>query len=76
MYTPSKDQEVATELAFVYHPPKGDQPIRYIQIRDAAKAFSTLLNSTCPPSRELSLAQTKLQECVVWGNAAIACNET
>jgi hypothetical protein len=48
---------------------------RYAEIRVKAGAFSLHLNEQCPPSRELSLAQTKLEEAVMWANAAIARHE-
>lgn len=63
------------ERSFTYHPPKGDQTNRYELIRAEAGRLSHLLNTNCPPSRELSLAQTKLEEAVFWANAAIARNE-
>ncbi len=60
---------------FVYHPPKGDQPARYEQVRrhtlDLAVEFTTL----CPESIELTRALVKLEEAVIWANAAIARNE-
>ena len=60
---------------FSYHAPKGDQPTRYLQIRDTAGALATGLMQNCPPSRERSLALTALEECVMWANASIARNE-
>ena len=60
---------------FTYHAPFGDQSQRYGDIRDAAKAYATSLMQNCPPSRELSLALTKIEEVVFWANAAIARNE-
>ena len=63
------------EKAFTYHRPHGTQPHRYTLLRDAAKAFALLVDEFCPNSREKSLAITKLQECVMWANASIACNE-
>ena len=60
---------------FTYHAPKPGQPERYTQIRDTAKEFAVLLVTECPESRELSLALTKLEEAVMWANAAIARNE-
>ncbi len=75
MYTPSEQQKHALESNFRYHPPKDDQPERYIEIRDIAKSMAEDLCRQCPPSRELSLAMTKLEECVFWANASIARNE-
>lgn len=75
MYLESFDQAKQREKAFTYHPPQPGQPARYEAIRGAAKQLSQLLNQSCPPSRELSLAQTKLEEAAFYANAAIARNE-
>jgi hypothetical protein len=66
-----------SELArrFTYHPPKPDQINRYQDIREAGRAFATLLDRHCPDSREKSIALTKLDETVMWANASIARNE-
>jgi len=45
------------------------------QIRAMAKSFAADLVTFCPPSRELSLALTELENAVMWANAAIARNE-
>lgn len=74
-YEPNAKQIEQSEKAFVYHPPKEDQPSRYESIRGIAKDFSQYLNMVCPSSRELSLAQTHLEEVVMWANASIARNE-
>lgn len=60
---------------FTYHPPKGDQPERYIRLRDEAKMLAELICEFCPNSRERSLALTKLEEAIFWANASIARNE-
>ncbi len=60
---------------FTYHKPSGDQPGRYEKIRGDALTFAAFLSSCTPPSREQSLALTKLEEVVFWANAAIARNE-
>lgn len=69
---PKTDQ---IETAFTYHPPKGDQPERYIKIRDAAKAFAFLIDECVPDSREKSVAMTNLEQVVMWASAGIARNE-
>lgn len=74
-YHPSEKVEAQINSAFVYHPPKDDQPARYVAIRDAGKAFAMLIASSTPTSREQSVALTKLEEVVMWANAAIARNE-
>lgn len=63
------------ENNFTYHAPKAGQPERYTLIRDTAKQLALLLGEQCPSSRELSLALTKLEESVMWANAAIARND-
>lgn len=63
------------ETRFIYHPPTGDQAIRYAAIRDLAKDMAMMITTACPESRELSLAMTHLEEVVFWANAAIARRE-
>lgn len=63
------------EKRFTYVAPTGDQPGRYVVIREAAKTFANLIVTTTPASREQSLAITALEEAVMWANAAIARRE-
>lgn len=63
-------QEIETR--FTYHPPKEGQPEKYTQLRNLAKGLARCIDDTCPDSREKSLAITKLEETVMWANAAIA----
>jgi len=63
------------ENNFMYHPPKPGQPEKYTAIREKAKELAYLINDLTPVSREQSLAFTKLEEAVMWANAAIARNE-
>lgn len=60
---------------FCYHPPFGTQQTRYVQLREAAKAFAQLITDLTLPSREQSVALTNVQQTVMWANAAIAINE-
>ena len=75
MYTPNDIDMAKLNNNFVYHVPFGDQPERYAYIRAKAKTFAELLLAECPPSRELSLAITKLEECMFWANSSIARHE-
>lgn len=75
MYTESDQQTKQREKSFVYHAPKDNQPERYVRLRKMANVLSLAFNNNCPPSRELSLAQTKLEEAIMFANAAIARNE-
>lgn len=62
------------ENNFTYHEPTGDQPDRYERIRSKAKELAYVIEEECPESRERSLAMTKLEECSMWANAAVARN--
>lgn len=57
---------------FTYHAPKAEQIPKYNLLRDAARSFALLISETCPEGREKSLAITKIEESVMWANAAIA----
>ncbi len=63
------------ERDFSYHPPKDDQAERYIRIRAYAKGLAECIAEHTPTSREQSVALTKLDEVVMFANAAIARNE-
>jgi len=64
---------------YVYHPPFGDQVVRYAKIRDGMRNYlKDLLDDDCivSNSRELQLALTHCEEAVFYLNAAIARNES
>ena len=67
--------ESELKTRFTYHPPKDNQPEKYETMRGAALEFSRMIVECCPESRERSLALTKLDEVVMWANAAIARRE-
>lgn len=60
---------------FIHHAPKGDQAERYAQLRSECLVIAIGFCEACPPSRELSLALTHLEEAMMFANAAIARNE-
>jgi hypothetical protein len=70
-----RDMYKQIENAFTYHSPQPHQVPKYTEIRDTAKDFAHMLNDLCPESRELCVAITKLEECVMWANASIAREE-
>jgi len=59
---------------FTFHAPKPGQPEIYQTLRAKALELATLINETCPDSREKSLAVTHVEEASLWANAAIARN--
>ena len=67
-----KMTEVEIENNFTYHAPSADMLSKFEKIRNKAKELSFLINELVPNGREQSLAQTKLQEVVMWANAGIA----
>ncbi len=60
---------------FTYHPPNNSQIERYAVLRESAKQLALLIAKCSKQSREQSLALTKLEEAIMWANAAIARNE-
>lgn len=62
------------ENIFKYHSPKPGQPEKYEAIREKAKEFAYLIEELAPNSRERAVALTKLEESMMWANAAIARN--
>jgi len=63
------------ENTFTYHPPVPGQTERYEALREGGRVLAFNINGRCPDCREKSVALTKLQECIMWANAAIAINE-
>ncbi|MFW6010659.1 MAG: DUF7681 family protein [Gemmatimonadota bacterium] len=65
--------EAEIRKRFTYHPPtSADQQAAYADIRNEALDFAMSLCYWVPESRELSLALTKLEECVMHANSGIA----
>ena len=61
------------EVRFTHHPPRSEAELSFYEAnREAALDRARWLESLLPPSRELSLALTKLEEFVMWSNAAVA----
>lgn len=75
VYPIAPAEQARIKKAFTYHPPKDDQPARYVAIRDQAHELACLILASCPESRERSLALTKVEEAAMWANASIARNE-
>ncbi len=60
---------------FEYHAPRGDQAIRYGEIRAKILHLAVFISERAPTSRELSTALTHLDAVMFYANAAIARNE-
>lgn len=74
-YLVSAEMDEELKRRFTYHAPQDGQPERYTMIRDEAYELAKLIIHATPSSKEQSTALTKLEEAVMWANAAIARNE-
>lgn len=73
-----KTEDMArVEKDFKFHPSRCvEQQARHECVRATMLAAARQVLELCPPSRERSLAITKLEEAMLWANAAIARNES
>ena len=69
------NNKVNLEVVYTYHPPNKTAIPKFNQLREEAYKFALLMDNLCPKSRELNEAQTKLEEVIMWANAAIARHE-
>lgn len=61
------------DLRFDYHPPLSQHRVEdHETVRQAAKRMAHELDLLLPEGREKSLALTKIEEAMLWGNAALA----
>lgn len=60
------------EHDFTYHPPILEQQPVFAAIREDAKQLAYTIVKETPECREQSLALNKLEEAVMWANAAVA----
>ncbi|WP_254778351.1 Acb2/Tad1 domain-containing protein [Aneurinibacillus thermoaerophilus] len=63
------------ENNFKYHAATGDKGERHDKVRALCKELAYEIELLCPQSRERSVAMTKLEEVMMWANAAIARNQ-
>jgi hypothetical protein len=57
---------------FDYHAPDADRGRKHENIRNVLKSAAFYLTSHLSDSRETSLAITKMEEAMMWANAAVA----
>ena len=64
------------ERRFSYHPPSNSVvSANHSAVRTQLLSAAMFLNKVLPEGREKSLAITALEECMMWGTAAIARNQ-
>lgn len=60
---------------FHYYPPQTPRVVSlHQQVRGNAKAFAMFVEDSLPECREKALALTKIEEAMMWANAAVARN--
>lgn len=57
---------------FRYHPPTGGKAAKHEAVREGCLKLAIELSNLCPESRELSMAITHLDQCMMAANAAVA----
>jgi hypothetical protein len=57
---------------FTYHAPRGDQPERYVKIREAARTLALVIIANTPASADQTASIRLLRESVFTANASIA----
>lgn len=61
------------ENRFAFHPATNDEKRdAHTSVRQNCRRLADFLNENLPEGREKSLAITKLEESMYWGNAALA----
>lgn len=59
---------------YKYHMENEQTKKLYPKSRAKGKEFAELIDTNIPPCRELSIAQTKIEEAMMWARAAVARN--
>ena len=59
---------------FTHHVPDEDKIKIFQTVREQGRALAELILKEAPQGREQALALTKVEEAVMWANAAIARN--
>ena len=65
-------REEVIENIFTYHAPEGDQPQKYVKIREAAKAFAYVVHNCCEAGPDRTAAMRHIREAVMTANQSIA----
>ena len=62
------------ENDFRYHAPSPEKVMKHEIVRNKCKELALFILENCPPGRERALAITKIEEAMMWANAAVARN--
>ena len=64
------------EKKFAFHTPSESGKIKVDTLRIAFSTLDKLIKDTAPPSRELSLALTELENAAMWAIKAVVLNDS
>lgn len=68
------DEGLNIDNRFTHHPPDALKQEHHEKVRAQFKALAKDMEADLPAGRERSLVITKLEEALMWANAAIARN--
>ena len=71
---PVEQPKDAIEELFTYHAPTPEQQLKYLAIREAAKALARVIDQSCPAGPDRTAAVRHVREAVMTANASIATN--
>ncbi len=60
---------------FAYHKPSEEGLFKINNLREQYSTLKGLLEATCPPSRQLSVAITELETSAMWAIKAVVFND-
>lgn len=58
---------------FTYHKPEGNDPERYLAIREAGKKLAEAIVANTPSCADQTVAVRKVREAIMVANQSIAC---
>ena len=63
------------EKTFAYHKPSAEGLEKITALRELFSSVHSEIKRLAPPSREQSVALTKLEETAMWAIKAVVCND-
>jgi hypothetical protein len=78
IHTLAREEEAATrhiDKPFAYHNPSADGLKRITVLREQFSTVKRTIESTCPASRERSVAITELETAAMWAIKAVVFND-
>lgn len=76
MTAPKHGSDADLHNRFVFHPATEITAPLHAEVRDRCYALALSMRDLLPPGREQALVITKIEEAMMWANAAIARHTT